>query len=101
MLRVFKLNRISKQRIYADYMKTDDFGRLILICNGTIRDLEHQGIVLREGLALTFYMDDADDFGNPDDLLVDGIVAYDTEAERWVAVIDEVTFRHASEESNH
>src|SRR5688500_7116341 len=93
-------NKLNKPRIYADYGKTDDFGRLILICNGTIRDLEHQGIILEEGLALTFYTDDADDFGNSDDLLVDGIVVYNKEAERWVAAIDEVTFRHASDERN-
>lgn len=89
---------MSEPRIYADYMKTDHDGRLILICFGTARDLEQHGVTLENGLALTFYMDDADDFGNSDDLLVDGVVEYDKEAGRWVAVINEATFRHASEE---
>lgn len=89
---------MSEPRIYADFIKTDDGGRLILICHGTARDLERHGVVLEEDLALTFYTDDADDFGNPDDLLVDGVVEYDKEAGWWVAVIDEATFRHASEE---
>jgi hypothetical protein len=53
--------------------------------------------MLQEGLALTFYMDDGDDAGNPDDLLVDGIVEYDASAGRWVAAIDDKTFRHMSE----
>jgi hypothetical protein len=89
---------MSKPRIYADYQKTDGFGRLILVCYGTARDLERQGIVLEKGLALTFYMDDGDDDGNPDDLLVDGVVEYDEEQKNWVAVMDQDTFRHASEE---
>jgi hypothetical protein len=89
---------MSKPRIYADYQKTDDFGRLILVCYGTARDLARQGIVLEKGLTLTFYMDDGDDDGNPDDLLVDGVVEYDEEQKNWVAVIDQDTFRHASEE---
>jgi hypothetical protein len=89
---------MNKTQIYADYLKTDNDGRLTLICYGTARDLERHGIVLEEGLALTFYMDDGDDEGNPDDLLVDGIVEYNEELKQWVAVIDQATFRHASEE---
>jgi hypothetical protein len=79
-------------------MKTDNAGRLVLICNGTTRDLEQYGIVLEDRLALTFYMDDADDSGDQDDLLVNGVVEYDEAAQHWVAVIDETTFRHVSEE---
>lgn len=90
--------KMSEPRIYADYMKTDHYGRLILICYGTARDLEQHGIVLEEGLALTFYMDDGNDDGNRDDLLVDGVVEYDEAAKHWVAVIDESTFRHVSKE---
>ena len=89
---------MNKPRIYADYQKTDDAGRLILVCSGTARDLERHGIVLENGLALTFYMDDGDKAGNPDDLLVDGVVEYDEKQKNWVAVIDEDTFRHTSEE---
>jgi hypothetical protein len=94
----FNLGEMIKPRIYADYMKTDDDGRLVLVCYGTARDLDRHGVVLEKGLALTFYMDDGDDDGNPDDLLVDGVVEYDEELKRWVADIDESTFRHASEE---
>jgi hypothetical protein len=93
----YDLGEMNKPRIYADYLKTDDAGRLILVCYGTARDLERHRVVLESGLALTFYMDDGD-AGNTDDLLVDGVVEYDEEQKRWVAVIDEATFRHASEE---
>jgi hypothetical protein len=53
---------------------------------------------LEDRLALTFYMDDADDSGNQDDLLVNGAVEYYVAAQHWVAFIDETTFRHVSEE---
>ena len=89
---------MSQIRIYADYLKTDSRGRLMLVCYGTKRDLELHGIELREGLSLTFYTDDGDEQGNPDDLLVDGIVSYDEVDKHWVARIDESTFRYASEE---
>jgi hypothetical protein len=72
-------------------------GWLLLICHGTIKDLEKHGIVLQEGLALTFYMDEGDESGNRDDLLVDGIVKYNEVLKCWVADIDENTFRHISE----
>jgi len=88
---------MNKPLIYADYQKTDDSGRLILTCYGTIKDLEKHNIALGNGLALTFYMDDADDFGNADNLLVDGIVEYDERERRWVADVDWATFRHALE----
>lgn len=89
---------MSKVLIYADYLKRDDEDRLILTCRGTLIDLERHGIKLQEGLALTFYMDDADDFGNADDLLVNGVVFYDQIKNRWVALIDETTFRHLSDD---
>jgi|KBSMisStaDraftv2_1062788.scaffolds.fasta_scaffold314663_3 hypothetical protein len=84
--------------IYADYGKYDRRGRIILTCLGTRRDLDRYGITLRSGMALTFYMDsDLNEDGTADNLLVNGIVAFDPEENRWVATIDESTFRHESE----
>jgi hypothetical protein len=85
-------------RVYADFHNLDDSNRLRLTCIGTGEDLARQGIELREGLALTFNMDDADDQGRPDDLLVDGVVHFDEAARCWVAVADWRTVRHASDE---
>ena len=89
---------MKKPKIYADFMKIDYSGRLILICIGTKRDLEKYNIHLSKGLELTFCNDDEDDFGNRDDLLVDGFVDYDEEHKRWVGIMDESTFRHESDE---
>jgi hypothetical protein len=84
-------------RIYVDFLNADGDGRLILSCYGTSRDLARHNIELEEGLKLTFYSDDADDAGNPDDLVVQGIVQYDKLSGQWVAVIDWDAIRHASD----
>ncbi len=89
---------MSTPRVYADFHNLDNSNRLRLTCVGTIDDLARQGIELRQGLVLTFYMDDADDQGGPDELLGDGVVHYDENERSWVASIDWSTIRHASDE---
>jgi hypothetical protein len=89
---------MSKPKVYADFQNLDDTNRLRLTCVGTLDDLARQKIELREGLVLTFYMDDADDHGRPDELLGDGVVHYDECARSWVASIDWARVRHASDD---
>jgi hypothetical protein len=89
---------MSVQRVYADFQNLDDCNRLRLTCAGTIADLKRQSIELREGLVLTFYMDDADDQGDPDELRTEGVVHYDEKDGSWVASVDWSALRHASEE---
>jgi hypothetical protein len=90
---------MTRPRVYADFQNLDDSNRLRLTCMGTLRDLERQGITLKEGLVLTFYTDDADDDGRPDELLADGVVHYDEGERCWVAAIDWNDLRHASDEA--
>ncbi len=87
----------ANPRIWVDFMKTDAQRRLILTTLGTIEDLKKQGIDLHEGLRLEVYSDDADDRGNRDDLLAEGIVYRDKEQDRWVLEIDWNAIRHASD----
>jgi hypothetical protein len=89
---------MSEPKIYADFQNLDDSNRLRLTCAGTREDLERQGIELREGLVLTFYMDDADDRGKPDELRTEGVVHYDETESTWVASVDWSAVRHASDE---
>lgn len=84
-------------RIYADFQKTDDHGRLVLSTRGTRHDLERAGIELQEGLMLTFYMDDADDEGNPDPIVAEGTVRFDDSIRQWVAEIDWDAVRNESQ----
>jgi hypothetical protein len=90
---------LTLPRVYADFQNLDDDHRLRLSCAGTRRDLERQGIELREGLALTLYTDDADDQGRPDELLADGRVTFNEAEGCWVAAVDWSALRHASEEA--
>ena len=88
-------------KIYADYNKYDEKYRLILTCYGTFRDLKELGIKFSPGQQFTFYMDsDINKSGNIDNLLVEGVVDFDHENSRWVATIDESTYRHESEEKD-
>jgi hypothetical protein len=89
---------MSTPRIYADFNNLDDLNRLRLTCAGTAADLSRYGIELREGLTLTFYMDDAGDEGEPDELLVEGVVHHDAVEKVWVASVDWSAVRHASDE---
>ena len=85
-------------RVYADFQNIDDANRLRLTCAGTLQDLAHHGIPLHEGLVLTFYSDDTDEHGQPDELRVEGVVQYDPDGQCWVATINWAAIRHASEE---
>jgi hypothetical protein len=64
---------------------------------GTFADLKEAGITPEEGLRLQFYNDDADDEGNPDDLLFDGIVHFQPER-GWGAILEEASFHSVSDE---
>jgi hypothetical protein len=86
-------------QVYADFQNLDDANRLRLTCAGTQDDLKRNGLTLHDGLMLTFYTDDADDEGRPDELRIEGVVQYDEEAKCWVAEIDWANLRHASEET--
>lgn len=84
-------------RVYADFQNIDEANRLRLTCAGTWQDLTQHGITLHDGLVLTFYSDDSDEHGQPDELRVEGAVHYDPEGACWVATIDWDAIRHASE----
>lgn len=84
--------------VYADFQNLDEANRIRLNTLGTRKDLEREGVELREGLRLTLYTDDADDQGRPDNLLVDGVVEFNDEEQTWVAAVDWQQLRHASDE---
>ena len=85
-------------RVYTDFQNLDDVNRLRLTSAGTFRDLERDGIDLHEGLRLSFYSDDANEAGEADEILAEGIVHYDEAARCWVGAIDWNVLRHASDE---
>jgi hypothetical protein len=92
-----KWSRKMTTKVYADFQNLDDFNRLRLTCAGTREDLQRLKIDLKDGLVLTFYTDDADDNGRPDEMLVEGIVRYNAADLCWVAEVDWRAIRHASD----
>ena len=87
-------------KVYADFHKLDDENRILLTTVGTRNDLQRLGIELTEGMPLTFYLDDADDHGNSDDIMVDGVARYSSADQCWVAEVNWDDVYHASEVAN-
>jgi hypothetical protein len=89
-----------KPRVYADFndWDGDSISRFLFLQHrGTVEDLARQGIILEEGLELVFYMDDADEHGNPDDLEADGKCHFHANYQCWVGRIEWNLIRHASD----
>ena len=85
-------------KVYGDFHKLDEENRIILTTVGTRQDLQRLGIQLVEGIRLTFYMDDADDQGNSDDIMVDGEAHFSDADKCWVAVVNWDDAYHSSDE---
>ncbi len=64
---------------------------------GTQQDIQLNDIKLQEGLRLSFYCEDEDDAGKQDDLLFEGTVHFDSEKQQWYVLVDENSYRHASD----
>jgi hypothetical protein len=64
-------------RLYCDFNSATEDGRYWLWLPGTVRDLKALGVELEAGMAVTLYMDDPDQDGQPGLLLVDATVEND------------------------
>jgi hypothetical protein len=76
------------RRIYLDLQARDYQGRIQLDRYGTTRDLVHQGITLHEGMALSFYTDDANHAGESVDILTEGVVHRDPDSGIWFTDVE-------------
>ncbi|MBI2807072.1 MAG: hypothetical protein HYX68_18995 [Planctomycetes bacterium] len=88
---------MTKPEIYGDFNNLDSQNRIRLTTLGSIQDIARLGLHLKDGLALTVAMDDADDAGNPDDLMADAVVRYNEKEKCWVAQIDWSKVQNRSE----
>jgi len=66
---------------------------------GTREGISRLGVELIEGQTLRFYCDDADDKSAPSDLLFEGVVHFDPTRREWYVIIDEKSYRQASDEA--
>ena len=83
-------------RIYVDFQNLDDENRVRLNTRGTTQDLAGRRLVVGERIAL--YSDDADDDGNPDPLIAEGVVEFGEDGSP-AARVNWGDMRHASDES--
>ena len=83
-------------RIYADLQNADPQGRVRLNTNVAVIDLATNYVTLREGLHFALYADDADEYGTPGELCIDGVVHYSKEEHCWVATIEWAAISHVN-----
>ena len=83
-------------RIFSDFQKLDDNGRLILSIRGAARDLASLESP-KTGQTVIFYSPDINDADQPDDLEVEGTLEFDEEHNCWLGNYDPGGFRHASD----
>ena len=91
---------LDKPRVYADLnggWKKEDKFIVPLNSRATDTDLHLLGHTLTPGLEVDFWTDDADDEDNLDPLLFEGVIQFDEDTQKWVAVADWNGFRNASE----
>ncbi|WP_417382558.1 hypothetical protein [Gimesia sp.] len=87
-------------RIYADFNKLDQDRNAILVCMGTWRDLEEQGVQFSRGMKVILSQpDDIDETGQPDFLETPAVIDYDQEHQYWIGRFnwDELEYRSVKE----
>jgi hypothetical protein len=72
-------------------------GRNYLRQIGTKQDLMVSENPVKEGQVVSFYCDDEDDAGNPDPLIFEGTVHFDSERSEWYVIVHEDSYRHLSD----
>ncbi len=85
--------------IYADFHRLDDQNRIVLDSVGTRRAIAQLQLQLRPGMVVLLHTDDADESGQPDDLMAIGVVQFDNMEKRWVARVNWQRLFHRSQRS--
>ena len=93
---------LDRPRIYVDFNEMLDKDLVLLSKEDSKVDSTGNMIALTEGKEVYVYMDDSDEYGNPDYLIAHGIVVRNNEkgwssAAKWCCRIDENGIQHQSE----
>jgi len=95
------LNPQNSIKLRADFNGL--FGDLLCLSHGdTCRDESGAPVHLKAGMTVTAFDEDADENGNPDNLIANGIVEpspdwLQCKGSKWVLKIDEAGVRHESD----
>lgn len=91
-------------RIYVDFNEMCAENEVLLSMTDNKLDSAGNVVDFFEGKHVHVYMDDEDVYGNPDNLIADGIAVRNTYGEwtsaaKWILKINNQGIRHASESS--
>jgi len=92
---------MDKNRVYADTNGPHGPNMIVLSGRGTMSDLRKHSIDLAEGMPLDLWTDDGDNHGNFDPLYFEGIVHYDSGIASWVAIVNDNSYRNASDQTRY
>jgi hypothetical protein len=88
------------ERLWVDFNNMGKDG-VRLTCSGTLNELNDKAIILYNGLKLIAWMEDEDDNGKADNLLVEAVVKYSFKDNCWVAQFDGDKLIHESQIEKH
>lgn len=87
-------------RLYADFNKLNQDRNAILVCVGTWKDLEEQGLQFVRGMKVILSQPDGiDETGKPDFLETPAVIDYSQEHQYWIGRFDwnELEYRSVKE----
>jgi len=85
-----------KDRIWVDFNAQDEDANYPLDGSKTLFQLREKKVVLTECMEIKLYDDDLNDQREGDLLIVEGTVHFDSKNNRWVALVEESSFRSLS-----
>ena len=93
---------MDKPRVRVDFNDMISSTEVLLSKGGVVIDSAGHETMLYEGASISVYDDDANDAGQKDNLIADGIATVNsqggwTKAAKWALVIDERGIRHESD----
>lgn len=92
---------MKEPRLYVDFNEMIDFNIVLLSQTDYKTDSLGNAIYLQEGNTVLIYMDDSDEYGNPDNLLAEGIVILNpipNHIAKWCCLINDKGIYHESDE---
>jgi hypothetical protein len=93
---------MARPLLYVDFNELLEPNLVLLSAADVKIALDGEAVLLREGLEVSVYTDDIDEFGRPDSLVANGVVELNVATGwgahvRWCCRIDECGISHQSE----
>ena len=90
-------------RIYVDFNEMVTYDMVLLSKEDTKADSDGNIVNFSEGLPISIYSDDSDEFDRQDNLIADGVAVHNPDKDsvaKWCCQIDGLGIRHESDNPN-